>query len=71
MAANVAPSPIAVSSLTPPQSREALNAECIALMLAGKPLPEGLAPRPHAAPRPTSVREGVERILGIARDEVQ
>ena len=70
MATTVAPSPIA-AALTPPQSRDALNAECIALMLAGKPLPEGIAPRPRAAPRPTSVREGVERILGIARDEAQ
>ena len=71
MSTRIAPTPIAVSALTPPQSRESLNAECIELMLAGQPFPEGIAPRPHAAPRPTSVREGVERILGIARDEVQ
>jgi hypothetical protein len=61
----------AVSSLTPPQSRQALNAECIGHILAGTPFPEGIAPRPYTAPRAESVREGIERILGIAGSQVQ
>jgi hypothetical protein len=61
----------AVSTLTPPQSRQALNAECIGHILAGTPLPEGIAPLPYAAPATASVREGIERILGIAGSQVQ
>ncbi len=71
MAANVAP--IATISLTPlsDESRAALNAECIRRILAGMALPESVAPRPHAATRPSSVREGIERILGLSADQVQ
>jgi hypothetical protein len=63
MATTITP---ALTPFTAPTSRDALNAECLRLILAGLPLPEGLAPRPYVAPRPSSVREGVERILGIA-----
>jgi hypothetical protein len=62
MATTVSP---ALTPLSAPTSRDALNAECIRCMLAGLPFPEGIAPRPYVAPRPSSAREGVERILGI------
>jgi hypothetical protein len=45
------------------RDRQALIAECISSILAGRPLPEGL--RPHATPvsRPATVAEGIRRIL--------
>ena len=57
-----------VVSLTPPaaKSREALNAYCIGLILAGLPFPDGIGPRPYAAPSVATTREGIERILGGA-----
>jgi|GraSoiStandDraft_12_1057312.scaffolds.fasta_scaffold3892638_1 hypothetical protein len=58
--------PATVAAYTPAESRDALNAECLHRILAGLPLPEALQPQSHAAPRPSSTREGVERILGIA-----
>ena len=57
---------IAVASLTPPKSRAELNAECLALILAGRPLPEGIAPRPYGAPSVATTREGIEWTLGGA-----
>ena len=57
--------PATYSAPTATTTRDALNAECIRCMLAGLPFPEGIAPRPHAAAQPSSVREGIERILGL------
>jgi hypothetical protein len=57
---------LAAPSLTPPQSRDALTAECLLAILAGRPFPEGIAPHAHTAPTVATAREGIERILGGA-----
>ena len=63
--------PLALTPLAQPESRAALNAECLQRILAGMALPEGLAPRSHAAPQPSSARAGIERILGLPAGQLQ
>jgi hypothetical protein len=63
---------LAVTSFTPPRSRDALTAECLLAILAGRPLPEGIAPHAHTAPSAATTREGIERILGgVAGGQLQ
>jgi len=48
----------------PPAARDALLAECIGNILAGKPLPEAVRPPAAAIERPGTVYIGISRILG-------
>jgi len=47
----------------PGPERDALLAECIGSILAGRPLPEAVRPRAAAVERPASVYVGISRIL--------
>ena len=52
----------AAPTYAPPTSQSELVAEYISLLLAGKPFPPHLRSAP-AAPRPSTVEEGLESIL--------
>ena len=65
--------PTIAPALTPvsdAQRRAAVNTECLNLLLAGRPFPDGIAPRPYVAPEAS--RAGIAWILdGPAGGRVQ
>jgi hypothetical protein len=52
------------TTYAPPAARDALLAECIGNILAGKPLPAAVRPPAAAVERPGTIYIGISRILG-------
>ncbi|MBV9881314.1 MAG: hypothetical protein JO180_12495 [Gemmatirosa sp.] len=54
---------LATAYAPPTTSRAALNADCLAAIIAGRALPESVRPAAFGGCAPSTAREGIERAL--------